>query len=198
MLVGISGPIASGKTTLATKLSHNLNGEVGSFASNLKQLCSLQQEQADFWRVYDLLRDWHICKEDAGDLTDQVFDAFICYPTIDGIKNRRLLQVVGTDIFRAYKENFWIDLFLQQNKNKPLVFVDDVRFDNEVDILDFHIRIDTNKFPLYYEINKSHFSLTYFGQHSSENGITKPANYIIDVGFTDIEVDTLCTILKRM
>jgi len=47
-------------------------------------------------------------------------------------KVREVLQTIGTDIFRSYNSNIWVDLLLEDyNPNKHNEIITDVRFDNE-------------------------------------------------------------------
>lgn len=55
-------------------------------------------------------------------------------------KGRRLLQVIGTEAGRAYNEDMWVNLWRgmylkHMGENPTPVVVDDVRFQNEVDVI---------------------------------------------------------------
>ena len=53
-------------------------------------------------------------------------------------KGRRLLQVIGTEAGREYNPGIWIDALMKkadESGNNTLVCIDDVRFDNEAEVI---------------------------------------------------------------
>jgi len=51
---------------------------------------------------------------------------------------RRILQTLGTDVFRAIHPQIWIEaqrMYLQQQGSLDIVIIDDVRFENEADFV---------------------------------------------------------------
>ena len=112
MVIGISGKIGSGKTTLANYLVNRSDGRMKkmSFASLLKNLTSqlvgcLVPDLADQEFKNKYLDDW-------------------------GMTVGEFLQWFGTDVCRAKNPNIWVNRLLEQVNGSDTV-IDDVRFMNE-------------------------------------------------------------------
>lgn len=112
-----------------------------SLAAKLKEICALHQsavEDAEYWGVSVVghIRDLFPDLEDPAvvALFGAIHQAFDEIPPTEG-KNRRLLQVVGTDIIRAHDPDVWVDYIIRQTRDLDHVVVDDVRFVNELERL---------------------------------------------------------------
>lgn len=112
-----------------------------SLAAKLKELCALHvpvlegEDDVDrrvFSHIEDLFPAWEGNALLA--LERQVCSMFHEIPPTEG-KNRRLLQVVGTDIIRAHDPDVWVDYIIRQTRDLDHVVVDDMRFVNELERL---------------------------------------------------------------
>lgn len=142
MVIGFSGRKRSGKTTLAKMLQTEENAIIITIADYLKHLC------CDLMNItYEELNT----KKDNGYTFDIVPDKrwfnIIDKHTNIGIDNikkelenvhittiRQLLQLIGTDVIRKYKENWHVQKMIEDIKSyskDKLIVVDDVRFPNE-------------------------------------------------------------------
>lgn len=132
--VGIAGPIGSGKTYLATKLAKELPRTVViSFATALKDICSVQLKYRESeWYREVMGRYMLYMHPNPGAMAERTVAAFYQFPH-DGIKNRTLLQHVGTDVVRADDPDFWVKCvrMLAVQADAEYVISDDVRFTNE-------------------------------------------------------------------
>lgn len=112
-IVGICGEAGAGKDTLG----EILGGEIISFAGPLKDVCSF---------VFDIPHEEFITQEGKARCHDNGF----------GFTNRRLLQIVGTEMFRKLIHNdVWIEKFKREVSHYEYVVVTDIRFDNEAEII---------------------------------------------------------------
>lgn len=153
--IGIVGPIGSGKSFLANQLAAALfqrsegNTEVVimPFAQILKEICSLQAIKILFNRdliLYDLLT-YHGLHSPVA--YARILEAFEEYPSVEGEKNRKLLQFVGTDIVREIDPDFWINATNKRLESYfapddvTIVIHDDVRFANEAALCDIIIEL---------------------------------------------------------
>lgn len=172
--VGISGmpgrpSIGLGKSTLAGQLRNELlaSGQVQNvaivpMASGLKQLAELEQKTVRGIRVYNLLRNWGIEQDVALEATNAVLFAFRQYPSRKGIKNRKLLQVLGTEVGRdMLGPGFWVALVIRLGAGNEVVISDDVRFDNEAETVDLHVAIDPDMDPQAVERNHQELVASY-------------------------------------
>lgn len=141
-LIGFAGRKRSGKSCLSKMLVEEENAIIITIADYLKYLCcdlmNLSYEELNY-------------KKDNGYTFDIVPDErwfkIIDNKTKIGIENikkelqnvhittiRQLLQVVGTDVIRKYKENWHVQKMIEEIESYPedkLIVVDDVRFPNE-------------------------------------------------------------------
>jgi hypothetical protein len=116
MIVGISGKKGSGKNTSARYIIERYGGYELAFADPLKRLAR------------DLIRDYF--GEDVDPWADKT------------PKVRRFLQVLGTDLFRAYGDDVWVKAGMRQVVRDlgtgrvigTAVFTD-VRFPNEANAI---------------------------------------------------------------
>ncbi len=140
--VGIAGPIGSGKSYLAEKLENTiLYAQVLPFAQALKKLCDYPKHGAIFAHIEQWEKIYGVRLPNS--VVVHLYDAFITYPNVTGVKNRKLLQYVGTEIMRDWNPNIWIDCAIAMtNPRADVIIHDDVRFANEAAILDYLIEIE--------------------------------------------------------
>jgi hypothetical protein len=149
MKIGIAGKMASGKTTVADNLCKHYGFVKFSLATKLKALCALHQpgweEDGTFPVVLQHVQDLlpHDDFRTTSEVAREIIGVFHDIPVVEG-KNRRLLQVVGTDVIRKYHENAWVDYLVRHIEEQmvPNAVIDDVRFPNEVrDLRTFRYRV---------------------------------------------------------
>lgn len=122
MIIGVTGLARSGKGSVAATLVEMHGFEERSFAADLKAAigtlnCIVGYEPTeDGWTEVRVL-----------DAIDRVGadEAKTAYPEV-----RRLYQVMGTEVGRAWSPTFWIDRTLQDHEGKNIV-ISDLRFPNE-------------------------------------------------------------------
>lgn len=154
--IGISSDTyGNGKTYLAYRLQHHLkhyfiNVLVQSFAASLKEIALLQHSNPTFDAVYQawdgVLNRAEIQKSEIEkfQITYATLQAYRDYPQVytlfayEPIKNRKLLQYIGTEIGRSIHPNIWVK---QVPLDGDIVIMDDMRFVNEHTWCDFTIRI---------------------------------------------------------
>lgn len=205
--VGISGPISSGKSTLANGLAqlydlHKGNAAVESLATGVKYLAGLYEYHVDRKAIYsneDKVRHKAytffntlgyspiVCTQAAS----MLLEAFDRFPVQRDIKPRELLQYIGTELGRDTIDPYvWIVALKRRLQNnymtKPdVVFIDDVRFLNESHMVDVLIRIevDSNKDLYNLRINKPgavYISL----DHPSEQQQLRNPDFILPIDYT--------------
>ena len=122
-VIGLTGPIGCGKSTIARELSRRIQfSQVVSFAEGLRHVVSY---------VYGIPEEsWK----------DSTFKA-TPHDRLGGATPRKALQVVGTEGFRAVYPNTWVD-FMERRIQKlgsevkgGVVIIDDVRFINEAKMI---------------------------------------------------------------
>ncbi len=152
MIIGIAGPIGSGKTTICEHIRDRYNAEIINYADPLKEIAVVlgfdrkdvfgSQEQKEKKNEY-----WNVT-------------------------NRKLLQVLGTDIFRdslpkvlPEMKDIWIRLAFLRMKQKPsaMFVIGDVRFDDEAKAIK-----DSGGII----VKLKHAASASASAHSSEAGIT--------------------------
>jgi len=153
VIVGISGLKGSGKTTIANSL-HKGFGSISSIIPFAKPVKDLA-----------LSMGW------------------------DGIKNengRKILQLLGTDIGRnLISPNIWINKWLNAvaESHSRVIIVDDLRFDNEVDVI-------VNNGGIIVKVVGSRFESKHgIKFHESEAGIKHHGHFVIDNGYNVLDVD---------
>ena len=123
MVIGLSGYARSGKDTAADRLVSKHGFSQYSFAAPMKEAMYILNpivgsDGIGPFKYKNLVDTYGLDK------------AKESYPEI-----RRLLQVFGTEVGRSmFGENFWVDLTLNNIKEKHAV-ISDVRFKNEADAI---------------------------------------------------------------
>ncbi|KTB97352.1 deoxynucleotide monophosphate kinase family protein [Pseudomonas sp. ICMP 10191] len=122
ILIGLTGPARSGKTTAASHLAHDHGFECYAFADPLRE---------GIMAIFNLSPD-----DFEGDKKEQPIDWL-------GRSPRQLMQLLGTEWGRhMISANLWVDLAEQNLDCLSAVFdgvpgfvVSDVRFENEADFI---------------------------------------------------------------
>lgn len=199
--IGISGRIGSGKTTLAEQLTRQLADRfkvrIIPIADGVREVVALETTLSPGDAAYKLFRDWGYSSSYATIASKMFTDAIKLYPTISGEKNRRLLQMVGTEIGRGIlRESIWIDLAHRKaiESGADIVLSPDIRFDNEASAIDVHIHIITHDIIEY----QSRIALLRqdqpdydFSDHSSEQSLSSKPDYYIHTNFTQADIKAL-------
>jgi hypothetical protein len=137
--IGISGKIASGKTTVRRYLETKYGFFGIAFADAIKKLARYQNvDHVERKLIVRIMADKLLPSkpEARPEFVKEVLEAFERFPTLNpDEKNRPLLQYLGTEIGRKYDYDMWLNYTLSQCKNYDRVVVDDVRFSNEADRL---------------------------------------------------------------
>lgn len=177
MIIGVSGFIGCGKNTLAARLTEKFGFRKDSFASSLKDTCSmlfewpremLEGETAEsrIWR-------------------EQVDEWWASKLNIPNFSPRYAMQIMGTDVLRNhFNENLWfltLENRIRKNPDQHVV-ISDVRFPNELKFIQDNggimVRINRGPQPVWYEtailankgnsIAKDAMIKTYSNAHYSE------------------------------
>lgn len=121
-VVGLSGPIGSGKDTLADALVSAHGFQKVAFGSALRAAASL---------LYAIPMHYFLDRE----LKETPLEA------LDGRSPRRILQLLGTEVGRAIHTDLWTRRLalsitaLAEPMGRPCFVVSDVRMQNEVDLI---------------------------------------------------------------
>ena len=124
MIIGITGPKQSGKTTLARYIAEHsdLYWEIKGFATPLKQIVSILTGV----NVYDMDSE-KIKSSQLSNITGEDWDNYTV---------RKFLQFVGTDLFRKQVHpDIWIRAALRDYDKNTNWIMADVRFQNEVEAI---------------------------------------------------------------
>lgn len=119
MIISLSGKKRSGKTTVANYLISKHNFKEVSWAEPLKEVIGR--------KLFGLTEDQLY---GPASIREEVIEKW-------GMSPRKILQVVGTDLFRAWRDDFWVEV--AEPKIKALVtqgedvVISDTRFLNEVE-----------------------------------------------------------------
>lgn len=150
MLVGISGFIGCGKSTVTDQFTSQFGFRKDSFATSLKDACS-----ALFGWPRHLLegdtkesREWR-------EVVDPWWSARLSIPNFNP---RLALQLIGTDALRNhFNEGIWFMTVENRIRNNPdqHVVISDVRFPNEIRFIKEQggvmLRVDRGPLPVWYE-----------------------------------------------
>lgn len=208
--IGISGPIASGKSTLAADLKtviqqHNYRAEIIPFAYGIREIVALENHPYRRSVIAQKLFDWGYDSDKANTAARLIDEYMYAYPSQAGIKNRRLLQLIGTEVGRQFLgEDTWI-IRTQQLAFRydmlDFLISDDLRFDNEAMAVDVHIAVVVKgaQAQAIYQQRMKTFGADYtFANHQSEQSLTLPPLYTVYVGFDITAVQTLFQSIDRI
>lgn len=112
VVVGITGLKRHGKDTAAKLLVNEYGFTKLSFADKLKDIVAI---------AFNVPREW---------LDDDTMKEAAC-PMYPDWTIRKLMQFVGTEMFRKTFPGIWLDLWMAEAMQHDRVVVPDVRFDNE-------------------------------------------------------------------
>lgn len=202
--IGICGLVASGKSTLAEKLCQNFresyfNVVVMSMVDDINAIINILariktlRERVDYIDLtlqsygYTNMRitAWNIA---------EMFE--MLYITCE--KPCRLIQYIGTEVGRAIDESIWVKRVQEriQQSSADIVIVDDIRYDNELYMLDYLVAIDTIHYPEAYEKNKQGYSSHYL-LGGTDSCISMEPSYHIPCGFTTADVHHLAEFILQ-
>jgi len=157
MIIGISGKLGVGKTTLSQQLSQLIDkSTILSFSDAIKrEVAQLFEISLD--EVYNnknLIVHNNLFRRQAG-------------MSEDAMTIRGLLQWYGTDVVKLKDERYWIRKMEENiiNCREDIIIIDDVRYPDEADFVKEHdgINILINPYPEYSPCNTSNEL-----QHSTE------------------------------
>lgn len=211
--IGISGPIAAGKSTLAKGLVRilalmNKPSVVIPFATGLKYLGSLEDKPDAILTAFDYFRDLGYDEDKALRAGLKLLNAYRIYPVTNGKKPRKLYQYIGTEVGRdEVGKDVWIkdvQKRIRELDSKPhFVFSDDMRFVNEGEAVDYHIGItmETPSGKATYNARKSLYPADYFHsdhQSEKERDLIRDPHFTIETDFSvDAVVDLAQAIIER-
>lgn len=150
-IFGLVGFIGSGKGTVANLLANTYNFKEDSFASSLKDACSV---------IFDWPR--HLLEGDTVEsrIWRETVDLWWSKKlNIPNFSPRYALQNIGTDLFRdQFNKDIWcltLENRLRKNTNGNII-VSDARFPNEIQLLQRNgailVKINRGNLPEWYEI----------------------------------------------
>lgn len=195
--VGISGKIASGKSTLAKALKQEAieSGyacEIVPFAYGVREVAALECEDMRRALITNLFYSWgysYGVSLAAALRADKYMEE---YPTVDGKKNRRLLQCIGTEVGRnTIEEDVWIRRvqYLFRGHIFDFGISDDVRFDNEAYACDVHVHIEVIDLDQQLRYNERIEKLDHvFNDHASEYSLTAPPLFTLPINFRQRDI----------
>lgn len=177
MIIGVSGFINSGKTTVANRLTENYGFRRDSFATSLKDACAM---------IFDWPR--HLIEGDtleSREWREQVDEWWSVKLNIPNFSPRLALQLIGTDALRNhFNEGLWFLTLENRVRKNPHqhVVISDVRFPNEIKFIQEHggamVKVNRGATPIWYEtailankgnsIAKEAMVKTYSDAHFSE------------------------------
>lgn len=190
--VGISGPIAAGKSTLARGLVDifavmSKKAAIIAFAAGLKYLATLYDE--GIYKAYQYFIDLGYTHEESLAATYKLVEGFIKYPVLDGNKPRKLYQWIGTEVGRdTLDPDIWVKTVRREVEQGYLdiLISDDLRFVNESKAVDIHVAITVpDNDPLYNARKLQYPDDYFFSDHPSETErdmLFKP-DFTIPIGY---------------
>lgn len=123
MLIGLCGFMGSGKSTVASHLCTEFNFVERSFASALKNVVS---------SIFSMDREMLEGKKgrELRESPDLWWSEKLGY----SVSPRSLLQIIGTDVFRAWNPDIWV-LALERSLGEEPTVIADVRWKNEAEMI---------------------------------------------------------------
>lgn len=150
MIIGLLGYIGSGKGTVASQLVNEYNFRQDSFASSLKDACSMIFDWPRHMLEGDTTesREWR-------ELVDPWWAEKLQMPSFSP---RLALQLIGTDVLRkGFNEDIWFLTLQNRIRKNPdqHVVISDVRFPNEVAFIKeaggILVQVNRGPTPVWYE-----------------------------------------------
>lgn len=205
MIVGISGFIGCGKSTVADQLTNEYGFRRDSFAASLKDACAV-------------LFDWprHLIEGDtkeSREWREQIDTWWSEKLDIPRFSPRLALQLIGTDTLRNhFNPGIWfmtVENRIRKNPDQHVV-ISDVRFPNEIQFIKDHngilININRGPAPVWYEtalmankgnsLAKEAMIKTYSSAHASEwSWIGAKFDFVIN---NDSTIEFLDTQIKEV
>ena len=205
MIVGISGFIGCGKSTVADQLTNEHGFRKDSFAASLKDACSVLFDWPRFMIEGDTKesREWR----------EQPDPWWAEKLGIPNFSPRLALQLIGTDALRNhFNPGIWFMTLENRIRKNPKqhVVISDVRFQNEIQFIKEQngilININRGPVPIWYEtarmankgnsLAKEAMIKTYSSAHASEwSWIGAKFDYIIN---NDSTIEFLKTQIKEI
>ncbi len=211
MHIGISGPIASGKSTLARSLVAvfdlmEIKARITPFAEDLKWMASLYGDKEIISKLGMYFHNLGYGDDiiDAGII--QILFAMMMYPPdpIAVKKPRKLYQYLGTEAGRyTVDEDLWVNAVKRRIKddNTNRYFIsDDMRFTNESEAVDYHVNItvDSADGLEAYQARIASLPADYVANdHESENQQLSAPHYTLPTNFTTVEVVDLAKAINH-
>ncbi len=176
-IIGISGFIGSGKSTVANQLTEQYGFRKDSFALSLKDACAA---------IFDWPRELiEGDTKESREWREEIDEWWANKLNIPTFSPRLALQLIGTDSLRNhFNEGIWFLTLENRVRKNPCqhVVISDVRFPNEFKFIQeqggVNIRIDRGTTPVWYEtalmanngnsIAKEIMTKTYSDAHFSE------------------------------
>jgi len=143
MILAFGGKLGSGKSTLTRYVRYRYGFEQKAFARRLKEL------------THELY-DWDLRRLNDADYKEEVLARPVSFGSVQknqlseltGIpepqlpnlsfefKTRReALQLIGTEFFRSYDKDYWVNYMAETLQPKTNYVIDDIRFVNELKML---------------------------------------------------------------
>lgn len=187
--IGISGKQGTGKSTLAQELLSELSknqttAKITPLAGTIKEIERLANI-GDWIGVEGIYRGLMAPlnpETTLDEMVGKVKEAYEKYPSQTGVKNRKFLQTIGTELGRdLLGEDIWIDyLFNTLDPDLEVAIIDDVRMENEASRMDYLIHLDHElALEEWIEVCKKK-GYNWQDQHVTERGNVKQyANWIV-------------------
>ncbi len=142
--IGVAGAAGAGKTTVANYLIDNFGFQLLGFATPLYALGAIHNKPKEEWHNraygwgYTYLEPMGFSDTDIFRFASDVWSVMEDTPVEEG-KNRTLLQLLGTEVGRAWDEDLWTNIFeakVEELGPDAKIVNDNLRFPNEMDSLE--------------------------------------------------------------